>query len=65
MDYLDWARLDLAAAVDAVPQDGLPLVMVGHSYGGHAFGLRPTKEPITRWPSLAETWMRRMGFLPR
>ncbi len=41
MDYLDWARLDLAAAVDACPDDGLPLFMVGHSYGGHAFGLLP------------------------
>jgi predicted alpha/beta hydrolase len=41
MDYRDWARLDLAAAVDACPDDGLPLFMVGHSYGGHAFGLLP------------------------
>ncbi len=43
MDYLDWARLDLAAAVDACAGtgDGLPLFMVGHSYGGHAFGLLP------------------------
>jgi predicted alpha/beta hydrolase len=45
MDYLDWARLDLAAAVDAAlhpaADDGTPLFMVGHSYGGHAFGLLP------------------------
>jgi predicted alpha/beta hydrolase len=41
MDYRDWARLDLAAAVDACPADGVPLFMVGHSYGGHAFGLLP------------------------
>ncbi|KPF52801.1 alpha/beta hydrolase [beta proteobacterium AAP51] len=41
MDYRDWARLDLAAAVDACPEDGVPLFMVGHSYGGHAFGLLP------------------------
>ncbi len=41
MDYRDWARLDLAAAVDACPDDGLPLFMVGHSYGGHALGLMP------------------------
>ncbi len=45
MDYRDWARQDLAAAVDlcaeACSRDGLPLFMVGHSYGGHAFGLLP------------------------
>ncbi len=41
MDYLDWARLDLAAAVDAAHADGTPLFMVGHSYGGQAFGLLP------------------------
>jgi hypothetical protein len=31
---------------------------------GHAFGLRPTTNPITRWPALAETWMRTIGVLP-
>ena len=53
MDYLDWARLDLAAAVDAVPDDGLPLVMVGHSYGGHAFGLLPGHAQVERFATLA------------
>ena len=49
MDYLDWGRLDLAAAVEAAANEGqgagpgapVPLYMVGHSYGGHAFGLLP------------------------
>jgi predicted alpha/beta hydrolase len=53
MDYLDWARLDLAAAVDAVPADGLPLVMVGHSYGGHAFGLLPNHQRVARFMTFA------------
>ena len=53
MDYLDWARLDLAAAVDAVPDDGLPLFMVGHSYGGHAFGLLPNHERVARFVTFA------------
>ncbi len=38
---LDWARLDLAAAVDAMAGDGLPLSVVAHSFGGHALGLLP------------------------
>lgn len=41
MDYLDWARLDLAAAIEAMAGPGLPLFVVGHSFGGHAFGLLP------------------------
>jgi acetyl esterase/lipase len=30
-----------------------------HSYaeGAHAFGLRPTKFPATRWPQLVEVWL--------
>lgn len=41
MDYLDWAHLDLAAAVDQHSHPQRPLYMVGHSFGGHAFGLLP------------------------
>jgi acetyl esterase/lipase len=32
--------------------------------GGHAFGLRPTAAPITRWPGLVETWLRTIGVMP-
>lgn len=31
--------------------------------GGHAFGLRPTSDPITRWPSLVETWLHTIKML--
>ncbi|WP_297835090.1 alpha/beta fold hydrolase [Thermomonas sp.] len=41
MDLLDWGRQDLAAAVDAMADPQLPLFVVGHSQGGHAFGLTP------------------------
>lgn len=46
MDYLDWGRLDLAAAVEAMSEPGLPLFVVGHSYGGHAFGLLPNHHKV-------------------
>jgi len=49
MDYRDWARLDLAAAVDlAAQQPGTPssVFIVGHSYGGHAFGLLPQPDRV-------------------
>jgi predicted alpha/beta hydrolase len=39
-DYLDWGRLDLAAAVAYAAERG-PTGLVGHSYGGHAIGLLP------------------------
>ncbi len=47
MDYLDWAYLDLAAAVEAMADNGLPLFMVGHSFGGHAFGLLPNHHLVS------------------
>lgn len=31
--------------------------------GGHGYGLRPTKEAITHWPSRAGEWMTEQGFL--
>lgn len=54
MNYLDWARLDLAALVTHVAARGdEPIWMVGHSYGGHAFGLLPGKERIRRFATFA------------
>jgi predicted alpha/beta hydrolase len=46
MQYLDWARLDLAAAVALMADDVRPLYLVGHSFGGHAFGLLPNVDRI-------------------
>jgi predicted alpha/beta hydrolase len=46
MDYLDWGRQDLAAAVDAMHTPDVPLYIVGHSYGGHAFGLLPNHDKV-------------------
>ena len=53
MDYLDWARQDLAAAVDLMASDAVPLFMVGHSYGGHAFGLLRNHERVARFYTFA------------
>lgn len=54
MNYLDWARLDLAALLSHVAARGdEPLWMVGHSYGGHAFGLLPGKERVQRFATFA------------
>lgn len=55
MNYLDWARLDLAAAVDhmAALDPSRPLTMVGHSYGGHAFGLLPNHAKVQAFCTFA------------
>jgi dipeptidyl aminopeptidase/acylaminoacyl peptidase len=42
----------------------VPTEMHLYAHGGHAFGLRPTSNPITRWPALAETWMVTIGMIP-
>ena len=46
MQYMDWAWHDLAAALDHLHQPDLPTYMVGHSFGGHAFGLLPEHERV-------------------
>lgn len=47
MAYLDWALLDLKAAVDYLGQDEQPLYWMGHSFGGHALGLLPNQTRIS------------------
>ncbi len=47
MSYLDWPEKDLAAAVDLLSQDDLPLYWVGHSFGGHAIGMLPNHDRLT------------------
>jgi acetyl esterase/lipase len=47
----------------ALKQAKVPAEMHIYARGGHAFGLRPTINPITRWPALAETWLHTIGIL--
>jgi acetyl esterase/lipase len=35
----------------------VPVELHLYAHGGHAFGLRRTKLPITEWPQLVETWL--------
>jgi acetyl esterase/lipase len=48
----------------ALKKAGVPVEMHLYAHGGHAFGLRPTKFPITRWPKLVETWLETIGMIP-
>jgi acetyl esterase/lipase len=46
----------------ALKDAGVPAEMHLYAHGGHAFGLRSTTEPITRWPSLVDTWLATIGI---
>ncbi len=41
----------------------VPAEMHLFSAGGHGYGLRPSSEPVTQWPKLAEAWLRARGIL--
>lgn len=45
----------------ALAKAGVPAELHIYAKGGHAFGLRPTADPVTRWPALAETWFATIG----
>jgi acetyl esterase/lipase len=46
----------------ALMNAGVPVEMHLYAEGKHAFGLRPTRYPITKWPELFETWLRTIGL---
>jgi acetyl esterase/lipase len=46
----------------ALKDAGVPTEMHLFAEGGHAFGLRRTKSPITGWPTLVETWLGTIGM---
>ena len=48
----------------ALKNAGVPVEMHLYAEGKHAFGLRPTKFPITRWPKLVETWLGTIRMIP-
>ncbi|PYT43983.1 MAG: xylanase [Acidobacteria bacterium] len=48
----------------ALKKASVPVEMHLYAQGGHAFGLRRTKLPITGWPQLVETWLRTIGVVP-
>lgn len=47
----------------ALKKAGVPVEMHLYAQGGHAFGLRRTKSPVTRWPQLVETWLGTIGMI--
>jgi acetyl esterase/lipase len=61
-DHVDNVNDSLAYYI-ALKKAGVPVEMHLYAQGGHAFGLRRTKFPITGWPQLVETWLRTIGMI--
>jgi acetyl esterase/lipase len=47
----------------ALKNAGVPVEMHLYAQGGHAFGLRRAKFPITEWPQLVERWLGTIGMI--
>jgi acetyl esterase/lipase len=43
----------------------VPVELHVYPTGGHGYGLRRTKEPVTTWPDLVAKWMKVRGWLKR
>jgi acetyl esterase/lipase len=63
-DYVDGVNQSLVYYT-TLEKARVPSELHLYGHGGHAFGLRPTKFAVTRWPALAEAWLHTIGVLGR
>jgi acetyl esterase/lipase len=61
-DHVDRVE-DSLSYYAALKKVGIPVEMHLYAQGGHAFGLRRTKFPVTGWPQLVETWLGAIGMI--
>jgi acetyl esterase/lipase len=47
----------------ALKKADVPVEMHLYANGGHAFGLRPSRFPISGWPQLVEVWLKTIGIV--
>ena len=47
----------------ALDDAGVPSEVHLFAKGKHGFGIRPTNKPITKWPTLVETWLKEIGIM--
>jgi acetyl esterase/lipase len=60
-DHVDGINQSLVYYI-ALKNADVPVEMHLYAHGGHAFGLRRTKFPITEWPGLVEKWLGTIGM---
>ncbi|HKV03945.1 MAG TPA: alpha/beta hydrolase [Candidatus Acidoferrales bacterium] len=61
-DHVDSVNDSLAYYI-ALKNAGVPVEIHLYARGGHAFGLRRTKLPVTGWPQLVESWLKTIGII--
>ena len=62
-DPVDNVRHAMAYAL-ALNDAGVPVDMRLYAKGGHAFGMRPTADPVTtEWPGQVKQWLHNIGVL--
>ncbi len=61
-DNVDGVKQSLVYYI-ALKNAGVPVGMHLYAQGGHAFGLRRSKFPITEWPVLVENWLGTIGMI--
>jgi acetyl esterase/lipase len=62
-DYEDGVNQSLTYYM-ALKNARIPVEMHLYAQGGHGFGLRRTKLPITDWPHLVQKWLVTIGMIP-
>ena len=63
-DHVDHVEQSLVYYI-ALKNAGVPVEMHLYAHGGHGFGLRHTKNPITDWPALVQTWLETIGMISK
>jgi acetyl esterase/lipase len=43
----------------------VPVELHAYAQDGHAFGLRPSKVPVSSWPQLVDKWLETIGIIPK
>jgi acetyl esterase/lipase len=61
-DHVDGVEQSLVYYL-GLKKAGVPVEMHLYAQGGHGFGLRRTKFPISEWPQLVENWLRTIGMI--
>jgi acetyl esterase/lipase len=60
-DHVDGVEQSVVYYI-ALTRAGVPVEMHLYAQGGHAFGLRPSRFPITEWPRLVERWLGTLSY---
>jgi acetyl esterase/lipase len=61
-DPVDDVRNSMAYSL-ALRNAKVPVELHLYAEGGHGFGLRHTRFPITQWPALVEKWLGTIGMI--